>query len=216
MVLRVLRRPMRVSAQVANAVVRQGRQGLLQRHMSVLLVVAAAICGAPPAAFAGAKLPLCHTGRVTLLPFGEHVQTLRRMSRYSREDIDGLVAQQRKGGAGFFGSQIIVQPEPAASAAFDLRTTHGLNDAKRYRNLTRWTCERAGYPIVTFVGLRVRAIAGRTILVSRAPGAVNVLSLKRLDADLEKRIKVRVQGTRMLLCRDIAKGCVRTIFYERG
>jgi hypothetical protein len=182
----------------------------------LLLVAALALCGSSSLALAGPKIPLCHAGAVTLLSFENHLKALRKLSRYTGEDIDSLIAQQRRGGAAFFSSQIIVQDEPAASAMYDLRTVHGLNDAKKYRNLTKWTCDRAGYPTVTFVGFRVRAIHKGAILVSRAPGAVNVISLKRIDAHLKKRIKVRVQPGNRLLCGDIAKGCIPAIFYERG
>jgi hypothetical protein len=186
-------------------------------HRTRLVVLAAlALCSSPSLALAGPRIPLCHTGIVTLLSFEDHLKALRELNRYTGEDIDGLAAQQRKGGAAFFSSQIIVQEEPAASAMYDLRTVHGLNDAKKYRNLTEWTCDRAGYPTVTFVGFRVRAIDKGTILVSRAPGAVNVISLKRIDARLGRRIKVRIQPGNRLLCDDIAKGCIPQIFYERG
>ena len=169
----------------------------------------------PSAAFAGEKIPLCHAGVVDLLSFVDHVQKLRGMSRYSREDVDGLVAQQRKGGPSFFSSQVIVQDEQSGSGTFDLRTVHGLNDAKHYRNVTSWTCQHEDYPIVYFVGFRVRNISDNTIFVSREKGVVNVISLKALDANLEKHVKVRSFEGDKVLCGDIGAGCIAEIFYER-
>ena len=138
------------------------------------------------------------------------------MTRYSRQNVAELVAQQKKGGSAFFSSQVIVQGEPSGSGTFDLRTWHGLNDARDYHNVTPWTCEAEDYPIVYFVGFRVRAVSATAISVSREQGTVNVISLKAIDEELEKHIKVNVFESDKVLCDDLAKGCSREIFYERG
>jgi hypothetical protein len=138
------------------------------------------------------------------------------MTRYSKEDIDGLVAQERKGGPKFFSSQVIVQEEQSGSGTFDLRNVHGLSDAKHYTNVTAWTCQAEDYPIVYFVGFRVRKIADGTIFVSREKTTVNVISLKAIDPDLDKHTKVKLFKSGKVLCDDIGKGCAPEIFYERG
>src|SRR5579871_4421521 len=97
------------------------------RAARFVVLAALALCCGSSFARAGAKIPLCHTGTVTLLSFADHVKKLRELNRYTGEDIDDLVARERKGGAAFFSSQVIVQEEPAASAMYDLRTVHGLN-----------------------------------------------------------------------------------------
>jgi hypothetical protein len=159
------------------------------------------------------KIDLCHAGVVDLLSFPDHLNKLRGMTRYSREDIDGLVAQERKGGPDFFSSQVIVQEEQSGSGTFDLRMTHGLSDAKHYTNVTAWTCQAKDYPIAYFVGFRVRRIADGTIFVSREKTVVNVISLKAIDPE---PIKVRTFDSDKVLCDDINKGCIERIFYERG
>jgi hypothetical protein len=45
---------------------------------------------------------------------------------------------------------------------------------------------------------------------------VNVISLKAIDAELNKQTKVRVFDDDKMLCGDIGKGCIAGIFYERG
>ena len=162
------------------------------------------------------KVALCHAGVVDLLSFSTHVKNLRGMSRYSHQDIDDLIVQQRKGGPDFFTSQVIVQEEQSGSGTFDLRTVHGLLDAKHYTNVTPWSCKADDYPIVYFVGFRVRKIADGVIFVSREMTTVNVISLKTIDPDLDKHVKVRAIEGDKVLCEDIGKGCVREVFYERG
>ena len=66
------------------------------------------------------------------------IEHLRALKRYTPEQIDALIARNRKGGPEFFSSQIIVQENASGSGTFDLRQTHGLNDAT-YRNVTAWT-----------------------------------------------------------------------------
>jgi hypothetical protein len=162
------------------------------------------------------KVALCHAGLITLTGFSKHIEHLRGMTRYEPQDIDNLVAMQRKGGAEFFSSQIFVQEEQSGSGTFDLRTVHGINDAIDYRNVTAWTCRAEDYPIVYFIGFRVREIHEGTIFVSREKKVVNVISLKAIDADLEKHLKVKIFGGTKVLCRDLGTGCEPQIFYDRG
>ena len=168
------------------------------------------------AAAAEMKIKLCHAGIVDLPGFPAHVKKLRGMTRYSKEDIDDLAAQARNGGPDFFSSQVIVQEEQSGSGTFDLRMVHGLSDAKHYTNVTAWTCKAEDYPIVYFVGFRVRKIADGAIYVSREKTIVNVISLKAIDPDLNKKIKVRTFEGGKVLCDDIGQGCVAEVFYERG
>jgi hypothetical protein len=173
-------------------------------------------CTVPSFTFAAEQISLCHSGMVQLRNFADHVKVLRGLTRYSSENVAELIAQQKKGGSEFFSSQVIVQEEQSGSGTYDLRTWHGLNDARHYRNVTPWTCEAAHYPIVYFVGFRVRKISGTTIFVSRDEGTVNVISLKAIDKDLEKHVKVKIFESDNVLCSDLAKGCSDGIFYERG
>ena len=120
----------------------------------------------PSTATADDKVILCHAGLITLPSFAQHIASVRKAKRYSAEDIDALIARNRKGGPKFFSSQIIVQENPSGSGTYDLRLTHGLSDATS-RNVTAWACEAEDYPIVYFVGFRVRKIEYGTIFVSR-------------------------------------------------
>jgi hypothetical protein len=61
----------------------------------------------------------------------------------------------------------------------------------------------------------VREIRNDAIYVSREKGAVNVISLKHLDPDLEKHTQVRIFRSNSLLCQDIGTVCIDTIFYGR-
>lgn len=188
-------------------------------HRYILSLACAAFLAAllPSAAPAEEKkIALCHAGIVDLPSFSEHVKKLRGMSRYSKDDIDGLVAQERKGGPNFFSSQVIVQEEPSGSGTFDLHMVHGLTDARHYTNVTAWTCAADDYPIIYFVGFRVRKIVGGVIFVSREKNTVNVISLKAIDPDLDKHVKVEMFEGHEVLCDDIGSGCVPEIFYERG
>jgi hypothetical protein len=63
----------------------------------------------------------------------------------------------------FFSSQIVVQEELTGSGTFDLHIIHGLSGTKYYRNVTAWDCQRADFPIVYFIGFRVRKIENGTI-----------------------------------------------------
>jgi hypothetical protein len=162
------------------------------------------------------KVALCHAGLITLTSFSKHIEHLRGMTRYEPQDIDNLVAMQREGGAEFFSSQIFVQEEQSGSGTFDLRTVHGINDAVDYHNVTAWTCRAEDYPIVYFIGFRVREIYEDTIFVSREKKVVNVISLKKIDANLEKHLKVKIFEGKTVLCQDLGAGCEPQIFYDRG
>jgi hypothetical protein len=169
---------------------------------------------APPAASAG-PIALCHAGLITLGSFDRLIKEMRGLNRDDPKDIDALVARARKGGPDFFSSQIIIQEEQSGSGTGDLRRTHGLSGAKSYRNVTAWTCEAADYPIVYFVGFRVREIADGTITVSREKDIVNVISLRALDPELNKHLRVKMQDSNEVLCRDLAEGCIDRIYYGR-
>jgi hypothetical protein len=181
------------------------------------LPAAACLAWMAAASTAGAedKIALCHAGLIKLTSFSKHVANLRGMKRYERQDIDKLIARERAGGPEFFSSQIVIQEEQSGSGTFDLRMMHGISDAEHYRNVTAWACEGDDYPIVYFVGFRVRAIEGGAIQVSRETDVVNVLSLKALDAKLDRPLKVTVFQGNKVLCQDINKGCDKSIFYSR-
>ena len=90
---------------------------------------------------------------------------------------------------------------------------HGLFEPKYYRNVTAWDCQ--DFPIVYFVGFRVRKVEDGTIFVSREKDIVNVISLKMLDPGLNKHIKVQLFESTKVLCPDIATECDQHIFYDR-
>ena len=100
-------------------------------------------------------------------------------------------------------------------SVFVLRAVHGLSDAASYRNVTAWTCNAPeDYPIVYFVGFRVRKIEDNTIFVSREPDVVNVISLHALDRKLDKPLAVKLEESKKLLCQNVNKGCEPGIFYD--
>jgi hypothetical protein len=162
----------------------------------------------------GEKIALCHAGLIKLASFAEHLKLLR-MFKARGYDTDELREAQRKGGPEFFSSQIIVQEEYSGSGTFDLRMFHGLSEPRYYRNVTAWDCQAADFPIVYFIGFRVRKIEDGTIFVSREKDIVNVISLKALDPGLDKHIKVQLFESTKVLCPDIATGCDERIFYSR-
>jgi hypothetical protein len=169
---------------------------------------------AAPKAAAEDKIEYCATGQMTLGPFKEHIAYLRKSNRYSREDIDGLIKQERQGGPEFYSSQIITKEEQSGSGDFDLHLFHGHSDPHTtYKSEKKWSCEHDDYPVIYFVGFKVTEIRDGAILVSRTKGTVNVISLKKLDPDLDKHTKVRDAQTQAVLCQDIAVGCSRGIFY---
>lgn len=160
------------------------------------------------------KIALCHAGLITLPPFAQLVKERRASHRETREDVDNLVERNRKGGAEFYSSQIIVKEEESSSGTFDLRREHGLNSAK-YRNVTAWDCQHEDYPIVYFVGFRVLKIEDGTIFVAREKRILNVISLKALDPDLDQHLRVKLSKNNKVLCRDLESGCEAGIFYDR-
>ena len=90
-----------------------------------------------------------------------HLKLLREFKKRGYF-IDELIERQRKGGPEFFSSQIIVQEQLSGSGTYDLRIFHGLSKPKYYRNVTAWDCQAADFPIVYFVGFRVRKIENGT------------------------------------------------------
>ena len=44
------------------------------------------------------KIEYCATGSITLGPFSQHIAELRKTNRYSKEEIDKLIADERSGG----------------------------------------------------------------------------------------------------------------------
>jgi len=51
--------------------------------------------------------------------------------------------------------------------------------------------------------------------VSREKDIVNVISLKALDPQLNKHLRVKMQDRDEILCRDLAEGCIDRIYYDR-
>jgi hypothetical protein len=190
----------------------------MQTPWHIRLVGAACLAAAalaPPSPAPAGTIALCHAGLVTLGSFDQLIKEMRASNRDEPKAIDALVARARKGGPEFFSSQIIIQEEPSGSGTFDLRRTHGLSGAKSYRNVTAWACEADDYPIVYFVGFRVREIADGTITVSREKDIVNVISLHALDPELKKHLQVKIKDSAEILCRDLAEGCIDRIYYGR-
>jgi hypothetical protein len=189
--------------------------------MKIAPLLFAALCAASfhtaisPAMGAEEKISLCHASLIKLASFAEHLKFLRGFKRYEPKQIDELIERQRKGGPEFFSSQIIVQEELSGSGTYDLRLFHGLSDAKDYRNVTAWDCQAADFPVVYFIGFRVRKIEKGTIFVSREKDIVNVISLNALDPGLDKHIKVQLFEGAKVLCPAIATGCDERIFYSR-
>lgn len=160
------------------------------------------------------KISICHAGLVELASFDKHLNDIRELRRYEPEQIDGLIASQRKYGPDFFTSQIFIQEDVSGSTMFGLRMFHGLWGAAKYRNVTAWDCQRDDYPIAYFVGFRVREIEDGTITVTREKNVVNVISLKALDPKLDRHTKVKIFEGDKVLCEDIGKGCDPAIFYS--
>jgi hypothetical protein len=184
-----------------------------RRHLAVAALVAC--LAAAPAHADEQKFALCHAGLITLAPFAQHVQKMRALSRYGKDQIDDLIARNRKGGPDFFSSQIVIKQEPSGSGTYDLRMVHGLADATSYRNVTAWTCNGPeDYPIVYFVGFRVRKIEDNTIFVSREKDVVNVISLHELDPKLDRPLAVKLEDSKKVLCEDVNKRCDASIFYD--
>jgi hypothetical protein len=146
--------------------------------------------------------------------FAEHIETLRKSSRYEPADIDKLIADQRAGGPEFFSSQVVIKQEQSGSGDFDLNLFQGFSDPDaKYHSEKRWACAAEDYPVIYFVGFTVKEMNKGSISVTRQRGAVNVVSLKRIDPDLDKHTRVIDSRTGAVLCKDIAVGCVKQIFY---
>jgi hypothetical protein len=186
-------------------------------RLARLLAAAALAAGATaaPARADEQRFALCHAGLIKLAPFEQHLKNMRELKRYTDEQIDDLVARNRKGGPEFFSSQIVLKEEPSGSGTYDLRMVHGLSDAVSYRNITAWTCNSPeDYPIVYFVGYRVRKIEDNTIFVTREPDVVNVISLHEIDARLDRPLAVKLDESKKVLCEDVNKRCSAGIFYD--
>jgi hypothetical protein len=186
-------------------------------RICILIFIVAHILGLPAqAALAGEAFKICSSGSITLGSFEDHVAELRKSSRYTAEDIDDLERKQRQGGPEFFSSQIVIKQEQSGSGDFDLNLFQGFSDPQaKYRSLKAWDCAAADYPVAYFIGFKVREIRNGVIFVSREKGAVNVISLKGLDPDLEKHTRVKVFHSDSVLCRDIGAACIGTVFYGR-
>jgi hypothetical protein len=173
-----------------------------------------AICAQPAMAEVNAKT--CTTGTITLGPFSDHIAQLRKMKRYEPEQIDKLIADEKAGGPEFFSSQVVIKEEQSGSGDFDLNMFQGFSDPKaKYRPQVKWACGHDDYPVAYFVGFKIRDIRDGTIYVSRQKGAVNVISLKNIDPNLDKHTSVKEFQTNAVLCNDIGSGCIKTIFYGR-
>ena len=170
----------------------------------------------PLPAIAQQGIDFCATGTMAMGPFDEHIAEIQKANRYEKADIDELIAEQKAGGPDFFSTQVVVKEERSGSGDFDLHLFQGFSDPQAKYNVTmEWRCKSADYPVAYFVGFTVRQIAGQTILVSREKGTVNIISLKTIDPDLDKPTSVKDADNRAVLCTDIAKGCIKTIFYGR-
>jgi hypothetical protein len=162
------------------------------------------------------EIKFCTSGTMTLGPFAQHIAEIRKARRYEPEEIKKLIADERKGGPEFFSSQVVIKEEQSGSGDFDLHLFQGFSDPQaKYTSVQKWHCESGDYPVAYFVGFKVREIGGGAILVTREKGTVNVISLKKLDPDLAKPVSVKDFESHAVLCQDIAKGCVKTIFYGR-
>ena len=170
----------------------------------------------PLPAIAQQGIHFCATGTMTMGPFDEHIAEIRKANRYEKADIDELIAEQKAGGPDFFSTQVVIKEEQSGSGDFDLHLFQGFSDPQaKYNVVVKWHCEHDDYPVAYFVGFKVTAISGGAILVSPAKGTVNIISLKKIDPDLDKHTSVRDFASHAVLCQDIATGCIKTIFYGR-
>src|SRR5436309_161574 len=171
----------------------------------------------PSAAFPEEKqIAICHAGLITLPSFEQHIADLHQAKRFDEGRIERLMARKRKGGPDFFTSQIIIQENISGSGTYDLRLFHGISGAHtKYRNVTGWGCQGDDYPIVYFVGFRVREIIDSQIQVSREKDIVNVISVKKLDPDFTQGTSVKLFDKEQVLCRDIGSGCIDSVLYDR-
>jgi len=188
------------------------------RSPRLRLLAAAAIVAwtaAAPTLADEQKFALCHAGLIKLPDFQQHIKYMRGLKRFSEEDLKTLIERNRKGGPEFFSSQIVLKEEPSGSGTYDLRAVHGILDAADYRNITAWTCNGPeDFPIVYFVGFRVRKIEDDTIYVAREKDVVNVISLHELDPKLDHPLAVKLEDGKKVLCEDVNKRCDAGIFYD--
>ena len=187
--------------------------------MRWLLPIALAGCGfnlAAPTAMAQQNIETCATGTIAFGPFAQHIAEIRKAKRYEPAEIDKLIADQRAGGPDFFSTQVVIKDEQSGSGDFDLHLFQGFSDPQaKYQSVEKWHCEHDDYPVAYFVGFKVIEISGGAILVSREKGTVNINSMKKIDPGLDKHTSVKDFTSHEVLCRDIAKGCIKTIFYGR-
>jgi hypothetical protein len=176
-------------------------------------------CGllvATASASAAEPIKLCSAGTIRMGPFAEHIDALRKARRYDAADIDKLIAEQHAGGPEFFSTQVVVKEEQSGSGDFDLNLFQGFSDPHaKYKKEKPWACAAEDYPVAYFVGFKVREMGKGSIAVARQKGAVNVVSLKAIDPDLDKHTRVIDAQTHAVLCDDIATGCVKQIFHGR-
>jgi len=180
----------------------------------VTAVCAASLACAPARADDEQKISLCHAGLIKFASFETHLKAVRDARRYEPNEIAALIAHHSKYGADYATAQIVVQDQISGSGTFSLRLYHGLSSAESYRNVTAWACQREDYPIVYFVGYRVREIAKDTIFVSREKDIVNVISLKNLDPKVDKHLKVQIFQGDKVLCQDLGSKCEPEIFHD--
>jgi hypothetical protein len=182
-----------------------------------LLLIAIAGCALDltmQTAMAAETIKYCSTGTITMGPFDAHIAEIRKAKRYEAADIDELIAEQKAGGPGFFSTQVVVKEEQSGSGDFDLNMFQGFSDPQaNLKSDMKWSCTSVDYAVAYFVGFKVKEIGNGTILVTREKGTVNVISLKTLDPNLDKHTKVQDSQSHAVLCDDIAKGCIKTIFY---
>jgi hypothetical protein len=182
-----------------------------------LLLIAIAGCALDltmQTAMAAETIKYCSTGTITMGPFDAHIAEIRKAKRYEAADIDELIAEQKVGGPGFFSTQVVVKEEQSGSGDFDLNMFQGFSDPQaNLKSDMKWSCTSVDYPVAYFVGFKVKEIGNGTILVTPEKGTVNVISLKTLDPNLDKHTKVQDSQSHAVLCDDIAKGCIKTIFY---
>jgi len=184
------------------------------RNLLLTVIAGCTLSLAAPAAMAQQDVAICSSGTIVLGSFTQHVLELRRAHRSAPKEIDNLVAAERAGGPDFFSSQVVI--ERAASSDFDLNLFQGYSDPQtKIRNDVKWRCKAEDYPIAYFVGFKVMEISAGAIFVSREKGTVNVISLKKIDPELDKQTSVKDFPSRATLCEDIAKGCTKGIFYGR-
>jgi hypothetical protein len=164
-----------------------------------LMGIGTALLLAAQAATAADKIEYCAAGSIALGPFSQHIAELRKSNRYAKEEIDKLITDERNGGPEFFSSQVVIKGEQSSSGDFDLNLFHGFSDQQaKYRTTKKWSFLSDDYPVVYFVGLKVREIRGGAIFVSREKGMVNVISL------IDKHTKVQDFESRSILCEDIS------------